>query len=239
MSDTLRTAAQQALEALLTVRINSSVSVHQLALISPAIDALRAALAEPDVPEVCFGNMSDTLPPLPESDYLLALPDQPYDPGYVTMESGYTADQMRSYAASALAAAVAEPVALETRADGKMVRVDRWEWGIRRIVAILWGNRHEFEIDDVVDAVRALAPGQFADDESLVRAVETGYGAAPAAPPQREREPLTEAQAERLYQNIKPSQQQDARSCAAFKRLVRVVEGAHGIAPASAPREQA
>lgn len=42
-------------------------------------------------------------------------------------------------------------------------------------------------------------------------------------------QPLTDAQAERLYKNIKPSAQQDARSCAAFKRLVRVVEEAHGI----------
>ena len=41
----IRAAAQQALEALLIVRNNSSVSMHQLALISPAIDALRTALA--------------------------------------------------------------------------------------------------------------------------------------------------------------------------------------------------
>ena len=48
---------------------------------------------------------------------------------------------------------------------------------------------------------------------------------APAPAPQ----PLSDTQAQRLYQNLKPSEQQDARSLAAFKRLVRVVESAHGI----------
>ena len=60
----------------------------------------------------------------------------------------------------------------------------------------------------------------------LIAAVR--YYAAPAAPAQVP-QPLTDAQAERLYQNIKPSQQQDARSCAAFKRLLKVIESAHGI----------
>lgn len=46
-------------------------------------------------------------------------------------------------------------------------------------------------------------------------------------PPQRK--PLTDAQSERLYRNIEPSRQQDARSLAAFKRLLRVIEAAHGI----------
>lgn len=41
---------------------------------------------------------------------------------------------------------------------------------------------------------------------------------------------LTDAQVKRLYENLKPSQQQDARSFAAFRRLVAVVESAHGIA---------
>lgn len=58
----------------------------------------------------------------------------------------------------------------ETRADGKRVRKDRWQWGIRRIVALLWGNRHEFEVDEVVEAVRKLLPTPFAngEDEALV-----------------------------------------------------------------------
>jgi hypothetical protein len=61
----------------------------------------------------------------------------------------------------------------EVRADGMRVRKDRWQVGIRRIVAILWGNRKEFEIDEVVQAVCALVPQPFADgdDEALVRAV--------------------------------------------------------------------
>jgi hypothetical protein len=61
----------------------------------------------------------------------------------------------------------------EVRVDGTRVRKDRWQVGIRRIVALLWGNRKEFEIDEVVAAVRALVPQPFAegDDEALVRAV--------------------------------------------------------------------
>jgi len=60
----------------------------------------------------------------------------------------------------------------EVRADGKRVRKDRWQVGIRRIVALLWGNRKEFEIDEVVEAVCALVPQPFddGDDEALVRA---------------------------------------------------------------------
>ena len=46
MSD-IKQAVRLALDALLIVRNNSSVSMHQLAIISPAIEACRAALAEP------------------------------------------------------------------------------------------------------------------------------------------------------------------------------------------------
>ncbi|KAF7597690.1 MAG: hypothetical protein CGU28_17115 [Candidatus Dactylopiibacterium carminicum] len=45
---------------------------------------------------------------------------------------------------------------LEFRDDGKVVRVDRWETGIRRIRDALGDMRHEFEIDDIVQAVKAL-----------------------------------------------------------------------------------
>lgn len=75
----------------------------------------------------------------------------------------------------ALRAALEQPVddEYEVRADGMRVRKDRWQVGIRRIVALLWGNRKEFEIDEVVEAVRALVPQPFSDgdDEALVRAV--------------------------------------------------------------------
>jgi hypothetical protein len=62
----------------------------------------------------------------------------------------------------------------EVRDDGKRVRKDRWQFGIRRIVALLWGNRHEFEIDDVVEAVRKLVPPREdgEDPEGLVRFAE-------------------------------------------------------------------
>jgi DNA repair ATPase RecN len=60
----------------------------------------------------------------------------------------------------------------ETRSDGVRARKDRWETGIRRIVALLWGNRHPFEIDEVVERVRILLhkPNNN-DDEAIVRSV--------------------------------------------------------------------
>lgn len=69
----------------------------------------------------------------------------------------------------------AEPVQeaeWEVRADGKRVSKDRWQIGIRRIVALLWGNRREFEIDEVIEAVRGLVPNPHAegDDEARVSA---------------------------------------------------------------------
>lgn len=45
---------------------------------------------------------------------------------------------------------------LEFRDDGKIVRKDRWETGIRRIRRALGDHRREFEIDDIVHAVEAL-----------------------------------------------------------------------------------
>ena len=45
---------------------------------------------------------------------------------------------------------------LEIRDDGKIVRKDRWETGIRRIRGLLGDQRREFEIDDVVQAVEAI-----------------------------------------------------------------------------------
>lgn len=51
----------------------------------------------------------------------------------------------------------AYPQDYERRADGKVVRKDRWQLGFRAIVSILHGNRHEFEINDIVEEVAALA----------------------------------------------------------------------------------
>lgn len=45
---------------------------------------------------------------------------------------------------------------LEFRADGKVVRKDRWETAIYAIRSALGDQRREFEIDDVVSAVEAL-----------------------------------------------------------------------------------
>lgn len=56
----------------------------------------------------------------------------------------------------------AKPEDYEFRDDGKVVRKDRWEWGIRAIAGILQEhglglNRSDFEIDNIVDVVRKLA----------------------------------------------------------------------------------
>lgn len=67
----------------------------------------------------------------------------------------------------------------EIRPDGSRVRKDRWEWAVRRIVALLWGNRQEFECDEVVEAVRALVPCPHAegDDEALAHATQRRFAA--------------------------------------------------------------
>jgi hypothetical protein len=50
-----------------------------------------------------------------------------------------------------------KPEDYEFRGDGKVVRKDRWESGIRNIMTILGMPRGDFEIDDVVERVRKLA----------------------------------------------------------------------------------
>ena len=60
---------------------------------------------------------------------------------------------------------------LEFRDDGKVVRKDRWETGIRRIRQALGDRRREFEIADIVAAVEALVaafPEPPAEDEENV-----------------------------------------------------------------------
>lgn len=51
---------------------------------------------------------------------------------------------------------------LEFRADGKIVRKDRWERAIRDLAQIVLGlgGRDEWEISQVIDAVRKLKDGQ-------------------------------------------------------------------------------
>lgn len=44
----------------------------------------------------------------------------------------------------------------EFREDGKLVRKDRWESAVREIKSLVLGGTREFEIDDVVAAVRDL-----------------------------------------------------------------------------------
>lgn len=49
-----------------------------------------------------------------------------------------------------------DPKDYEFRADGKVVRKDRWENAIHKIRYALGDNRREFEIDDIVSAVGIL-----------------------------------------------------------------------------------
>lgn len=70
----------------------------------------------------------------------------------------------------------AEPEDLEFRDDGKLVRKDRWKTGIMQIACGVRGARWEFEIDDVVEAVRALLPP---DNEGEDEGIEAAWGALP------------------------------------------------------------
>lgn len=47
-----------------------------------------------------------------------------------------------------------KPEDYEFRDDGKVVRKDRWETAVRKIVSILGWSRRDFEIQDVVAEVR-------------------------------------------------------------------------------------
>lgn len=48
----------------------------------------------------------------------------------------------------------AHPEDYEFRADGKIVRKDRWEMGIHQISQIVFPGVREFEIDDVIEEVK-------------------------------------------------------------------------------------
>lgn len=56
-----------------------------------------------------------------------------------------------------------KPEEYERRDDGKIVRKDRFRTGMQDIASIIFGARHEYEIPDVVDAVRGLATMQLRD----------------------------------------------------------------------------
>lgn len=51
----------------------------------------------------------------------------------------------------------AKPEDYEFRDDGKLVRKDRWENAVRSICSIVGQSVREFEIPEIVDAVRKLA----------------------------------------------------------------------------------
>jgi len=67
----------------------------------------------------------------------------------------------------------------EKREDGKRVRKDRWQSGIRNIAGILFGNSHSFEIDEVVERVREL------NEKSKKRRAQPSSGSQPERPSEK------------------------------------------------------
>lgn len=65
----------------------------------------------------------------------------------------------------------ADPKDYEFREDGAIARKDRWETTVRRIRSALGDQRREFEVDDVISAVRSLVatfedqPDEDAEDD--------------------------------------------------------------------------
>lgn len=57
--------------------------------------------------------MTDNLPELPETDWMLHMPAKQYEPEWTSNQEGFDADQMRSYALSAIASERARADALE------------------------------------------------------------------------------------------------------------------------------
>lgn len=66
----------------------------------------------------------------------------------------------------------ANPEDYEFREDGKIVRKDRWERGIKRIVSIVGLNNREFEIDEVIERVRLLHQTPVRINQSVIEALE-------------------------------------------------------------------
>lgn len=54
-----------------------------------------------------------------------------------------------------------KPEDYEFRADGKVVRKDRWETGLRNVASALGWARKEYEIPEIVEHVRMLAEPRF------------------------------------------------------------------------------
>lgn len=52
----------------------------------------------------------------------------------------------------------ADPADYEVRADGSVVRKDRWEVSLRTIWSLVADPREPFEAEDVVERVRRLVP---------------------------------------------------------------------------------
>jgi hypothetical protein len=67
------------------------------------------------------------------------------------------------------------PEDYEFRADGKIVRKDRWEKGIRDIVGALGMVRDEFEIEDVVTKVRVMVQNTGPEQQEAVKACKAVY----------------------------------------------------------------
>lgn len=70
----------------------------------------------------------------------------------------------------------AKPEDLEFREDGKLVRKDRWETGLRNVASIIGWTRKEWEIQEVVEAVRGLSRRIEHLEQALVYAAFMQHG---------------------------------------------------------------
>lgn len=63
------------------------------------------------------------------------------------------------------------PDEYEFRSDGKIVRKDRFQSGMRDIAAIVFGCGHDYEIADVIKAIHRLQGVRFVETLEMARDV--------------------------------------------------------------------
>ena len=156
--------------------------------------------------------------------------DEPFDDGYCQACEGELCTAKKGCVAldNPQPQAKDEPVAIKWEKDAdKECRYNNWV-GMTPFGRILitwkgWKEWHDACVDEFPGGFEAYGLPDDVKAACEVEYLRRLY----TTPPQRK--PLTDAQSERLYRNIEPSRQQDARSLAAFKRLLRVIEAAHGI----------
>jgi len=178
--------------------------------------------------------MSETLPPLPEFG-------ANFRPRWPSDEGGYSADQMRSYAAAAVAAATDEVERLTAalaNANSQAEHFER-EWYLRgdeveRLAAAAALAQREPLTDEQINAILQQHAQDSREMHDFARAIERAHGITEPTHP----EPLSDEQIAAAYSDLYLTKLTGPR--AYDLAVARAVERAHGIsAPASAPKEQA